>query len=194
MKKTLLLLLLILATTGANAQWKLAKFKQNFHQSQASSYFECEKGSWIAYSENKNGTVHLYCNAPEDGIEDLGTFPKSMANKYLEFTGYYVGQVRDPIDDYVNVRKGPGTNYPVVGKCYTGCYIYFMKTENNWLKVYTVKSIVDNYGVKSDVGFFYLPDCLEPNYYYDVLIFLGYMYKDRVKTPTPPSGVWWGSH
>jgi len=186
MKKTLLLLLLILATTGANAQWKLAKFKQNFHPSQASSYFEFEKGSWIAYSENKNGTVHLYRTAPEDGIEDWGTIPKSMANKYLEFTGYYVGQVRDPIDDYVNVRKGPGTNYPVVGKCHTGDYIYFMKTENNWLKVYTVRSVVD---FVTDVGFLNLPIHLEPDYD-DVLIFLGYMYKDRVKTPTP-RGEWW---
>lgn len=123
MKKALLLLLLISATVGADAQWKLAKFKQNLDPS-SNDDDEYEKGNWIAYSENRNGTIHLYDNAPEDGITDWGNYPNSIANKYLDFSGYYVGQVRDLVDDFVNVRKGPGTNYPVVGKYHVGEYIF----------------------------------------------------------------------
>ena len=37
----------------------------------------------------------------------------------MKFSGYYIGEIVDPVDNYVNVEKGPGTSYPVVRRVHT---------------------------------------------------------------------------
>lgn len=48
----------------------------------------------------------------------------------------YSGYITDPVDNYVNVRKGPGTNYGIVTRLYVGDFVYYSKTNSNWVKVY----------------------------------------------------------
>ena len=68
-----------------------------------------------------------------------------VSPNYVKFSGFYVCDITDPTDNYVNVRKGPGTNYPVVRKVYTyewKCdheapewYLY-KRTKNGWWELY----------------------------------------------------------
>ena len=194
MKKILLLLLLVSTTAGANAQWKIGRVKQDFRVS--TKYYggyEFPKYCLIVYSENRNGTVTIYEDGGETVNLKLGTF--SNINKYIEFTGYYLADVRDPVDDYVNVRKGPGTNYPILGRLQVGDGILFKKTESNWLKVYAGNDLE-----RWDNGYFYVGlTCLGNFYFYflkdeiaeydfinnsidDKFHFIGYIYKDRVES------------
>ena len=185
MKKVLVLLALVLSTVCANAQWKVGRVKQDFKV--FSKFYDADehfsKDFFVVYSDNRNGTVTIYDYCEGNCV--LGTF--SNINKYIEFTGYYYAEVTDPVDDYVNVRKGPGTKYPVVGKLGTGWDILFQKTESNWLKVY---SLFDGYyddgyfenGVGFDVLFTIVDDWKRTGKPKD-FHFLGYVYKNRLKTP-----------
>ena len=156
MKKYILTLLLITSTFAAQAQWKIGQAKKSIDYYNLS----LEEGANYIYSENGDGTVTIY--VPEIDLsarEWMVAYSPVAAN--MQFSGYYYGEVTDPKDDYVNIRKGPGTNYPVVGKMDVGDRVYFQKSNGSWLKVYEehTKFLSGNYS------------------------FLGYIYKDRVKTP-----------
>ena len=143
---------------ATNAQTCLGTMTRNF------KHFK--KGESVMYMIDKGGKVLL---------EDAAEFDISAPSSYVKFSGYYVGEIIDPVDNYVNVRKGPGTNYPVVMKVYTKDWIldheelwesnsvsasgrfYYQKTKTNWLKLYS-----------------------NPGH------FLGYIYKDRIKKVTCP--------
>ena len=177
MKKLFLLLLLfVLSSVSVSAQWKVGKMKQDFKYGNEEDGAYFEKGEICAYTENSNGTITLYQGIAESQILKAGSFSTSKVKPYIEFTGYYYGKVTDPVDNYVNVRKGPGTNYPVVGKLKvdSGCFWLFQKTETNWLKVYGDDK--SKYG-----GFFttFAGWTCEP----EGAVFLGYVYKDRMTNP-----------
>ena len=46
------------------------------------------------------------------------------------------GIVIDPVDNYVNVRSGPGTKYRIVTTLTVGNEVIFEDSESSWLKVY----------------------------------------------------------
>lgn len=46
------------------------------------------------------------------------------------------GLVKDE-DGYTNIRKGPGTNYPIIDRAEDGELINFTKPVNGWCKIYT---------------------------------------------------------
>ena len=157
MKKILLLLLLISATVGANAQWKIGFAK-----------IDCEagkKGEEVWYYQ-KNKEIEYIC-MPDKGWNVCGTLPAS----YVEFSGYYLGMVTDPVDNYVNIRKGPGTNYSIVDRIDVGDYVTFKYSNNNWLQVYELDKVAQNKSWEI-MGY------MHTNYY--KLIFKGYIYKNRV--------------
>lgn len=180
MKRLLFMLLLVSFTVGASAQWKVARLKQDFKYVNYNTPDFIQRGEFVGYTENRNGTITIYCNGGEGTIDTVGTYSSNVKNKYLEFTGYYFAWVRDPVDDYVNVRKGPGTNYPVVGKIranrVTETAILFKKTESNWLELYLHWQEKDDGGYYFDLGTGFLPFFEEP-------VMIGYIYKDRVKSP-----------
>lgn len=178
MKRILFMLLLVSFAVGASAQWKVARVKQKF-VSEPKEGYSLERGEIVCFSENRNGTITIYFDPGGDSPrERLGTYSKNFKNKYLEETVYYAASVRDPVDDYVNVRKGPRTNYPVVGKLNVESDIYYQKTDSNWFKVY-VYNWDGEY--KDDDGFFIGHRVL--SYEPSDCIFVGYIYKDRVKSP-----------
>lgn len=159
MKKLLLPLLMIVSTLTAQAQWKIGRATKSL------DYYNLtiSQDSYYVYSENEDGTLTVYVlDFDLSANEWMDAF--SPVKNVLEFADYYYGEVTDPKDDYVNIRKGPGTNYPVVQKTDVGEYVCFQKTNGAWLKVYEY----ERNNSDSFSGNFSL---------------LGYIYKDRVKTP-----------
>ena len=65
----------------------------------------------------------------------VSEWDKPISESYVKFSGFYAGITTDPVDDYVNVRKGPGTNYPVVTTLNVPEPILYKKT-GSWVKVY----------------------------------------------------------
>ena len=169
MKKNILLLMVVLTTTiCANAQFKIGILNRNLDE-------YSKKGDEVLYTETKNGKVKIYGDYLEEGIMFKGTYAKNV----VYFSGFYYGQVNDPRDDYVSIRKGPGTNYPIVGKEHVTRRLLLKKTDSNWYKVYGEGSIDLN-----DEGYLIIPSWWnfrweERNSWYCI----GYIYKDRIITP-----------
>lgn len=46
------------------------------------------------------------------------------------------GTITDPRDNYVNVRKGPGTKYAIVTRLWIGTTVYYQGSSSNWVRVY----------------------------------------------------------
>lgn len=100
------------------------------------------KGEGVMYQKSRNGNIRV-------DLEYLTEYPPSI----VKFSGYYVGDIIDPVDNYVNVRKGPGKNYPIVRKVHTAewCFdhreeyfdnpkdsgrFFYKKTNGKWWKLY----------------------------------------------------------
>ena len=159
MKKILLSLLLIASTLTAQAQWKVGRATKSMDYYNLS----IDKDSYYVYTENGDGTITIYVSDFDLSANEW-IVALSPVSANIEFADYYYGEVTDPKDDYVNIRKGPGTNYPIVEKNDVGDYICYQKTNGTWLKVYDF----ERNNAESLSGVFH---------------FTGYMYKDRVKTP-----------
>ena len=158
MKKILLLLLFISATVCAKAQLKIGYATR-----------DCEvarKGEEVFYKPYKNGKI-IYICMPDKAYWECGTLPAS----YVEFSGYYIGYTKDGV---VNIRKGPGTNYPIVGKYGLdgyGDYVTFKYFNSNWLKVYED----DKAAMESS---WKMKSCAHKDY--RKLVFKGYIHKNLV--------------
>lgn len=125
-------------------------------------YYTPQNNGWsLVYSGDKASTFMGYMHTSRivridpnqgNGYSSSSTNSNSSGN-------YNKGYIVDPVDDYVNVRKGPGTNYSIVGRLNTNTNVYYTTTGSNWYKVY------------------------DSNYNY-----LGYVYHDRIiKTKSSPS-------
>ena len=134
MKRVLVLLTLVIATMSANAQTYWGYLTQNVN-----GY---RKGEGTMYQKTRSGKIQL-----PGGAEYGGSYSPSI----VRFSGYYVGEIIDPVDNYVNVRKGPGTNYAVVRRVHTKDWcidhdmadsatdsgrFFYQKTNSNWWKLY----------------------------------------------------------
>ena len=163
MKKLNLLLILAMLALSANAQLKVGVLTHKIKMLEAIGDVLPERYT-VFYTEVGNGRkVRIYYGSNDeahgDRIWEDGVYPAS----YVKFTGYYCGEITDPKDDIVNIRKGPGTNYKVVDKIWVDNFVIFKKTKSNWYQLYGYCPMEGN--------------DIEPK-------LMGYIYKDRVKTPT----------
>lgn len=46
------------------------------------------------------------------------------------------GYITDPKDTYVNVRKGPGIDYPIIGRLDVGSFVFYQPVSSEWVKIY----------------------------------------------------------
>ncbi len=69
------------------------------------------------------------------------------------------GRVSDP-DGYTNIRRGPSTKSPIIGRYNSGDYLYYVPQSNGWSKVYS--------GVRGNT-------------------FMGYMHTSRIRRVNPNS-------
>lgn len=162
MKRTALFLLTIVLSISANAQLKVGylthkvKFLQEYETDLPERYT-------VFYSEVENGKkVKIFYGSNDeahgDRIWEDGVYPAS----YVKDTGYYCGEITDPSDYTVNIRKGPGTNYPVVQQIWTGEFVIIKKTKSNWYQLYGY-CLMEGEDIQAK--------------------FVGYIHKSRVKTP-----------
>lgn len=170
MKKILLLLLLVSTTIGANAQLRIGYATR-----------DCEagiKGEEVYYKPYKNGKI-MYIYMPDKAYQEDGPIPAS----YVEFSGYFIGYTKDGV---VNIRKGPGTNYPIVGKYGLdgyGDYVIFKYTNSNWLKVYEDDKAAFERSWK-------MKSCAHKDY--RKLVFKGYIHKNLVVDFPYNGSPYWG--
>lgn len=160
MRKFVLLIMLAAFALSADAQWKIGKATGSMDYYNLS----IDKDSYYVYTDNGDGTVTVYVLAFDLSANEWMVGFSPVQGNIMEFAKYYYGEVTDPKDEYVNVRKGPGRNYSVVEKLYVGEYVCYQKATPEWLKVYRF----ERNGSESLSG---------------VFEFLGYVYHDRIKTP-----------
>ena len=67
-------------------------------------------------------------------------------------SAYEKGYIVDPDDDYVNVRKGPGTNYGIVCRLAVSTDVLFEKTKSKWVKVYDLDGNYLGYVYRSRIS------------------------------------------
>ena len=170
--KRILMMLLVMSTMNVNAQWKVGIVKKELNNPNT----VLRVGNRIGYIKNRNNTYTLFESIIyEEQDNKIGNCSEQYFKSHVTLTDFYYGHVTDPKDDYVNIRKGPGTNYPVVYKCGLGSRIIFKKTGNNWYEVYGSRDYKDTYGPGLYIDF--------QSYKYDLrnLIKIGYIYRDRIK-------------
>ena len=111
-------------------------------------YYTPQKDGWsMVYSGNSASTFMGYMHTSRIVKVDVGKGSSSSSVKY------HKGFLIDPKDTYVNIRKGPGMNYPIAKPLDTYTTIYYTTTTGSkWYKVY------------------------DTNYNYQ-----GYVYYDRIK-------------
>lgn len=104
-------------------------------------YTPLSNGWSMVYSGDKASTFMGYMHSSR--IVQVNTNSSvgylSPSSSSAPSGGYHRGHLIDPKDTYVNVRKGPGTNYPIVIPLDTYTNIYYTKTGSNWYKVYDTR-------------------------------------------------------
>ena len=90
-------------------------------------YYTYNEGEEVSYKQISKDKVQLWADSEWGEI---------VPASYVRFSGFYVGTITDPVDNYVNVREGPGTNYPIVQTVDVGDLYRFQKTNSNWVKLY----------------------------------------------------------
>ncbi len=95
-------------------------------------YYTPQKNGWsLVYSGVKSSTFMGYMHTSR-----ISKIDPNYSDSYSSDSYYEEGYIVDPVDNYVNVRKGPGVSYAIVGRLDTGTDVYFTRTETNWCKVY----------------------------------------------------------
>ena len=95
-------------------------------------YYTPQKNGWsLVYSGVKSNTFMGYMHTSR-----ISKIDPNYSDSYSTNTYYEEGYIVDPVDNYVNVRKGPGISYSIVGRLDTYTDILFTRTESNWYKVY----------------------------------------------------------
>ena len=122
-------------------------------------------GDYLYYTPQSNGWSMVYSGVKASNFMGYmhtsrivkvnpnsgSSYSTSNTNSYPS-GNYHEGYIVDPVDNYVNIRKGPGTNYAIVGRLDTYTSVYYTTTGSKWYKVY------------------------DGNYNY-----LGYVFHDRIK-------------
>ena len=120
---------------------------------------QCNSGDYIYYTPQSNGWSKVYSSAEANSFMGfvhtsriINNSSKQGSSQSPSKSNYHEGYIADPVDSYVNVRKGPGTSYAIVVQLDNNTSVYYTTTGSNWYKVYD-----DNYN------------------------YLGYVHKDRIK-------------
>jgi SH3-like domain-containing protein len=75
-----------------------------------------QKGDWLKVEDFENDTGWLH-------------------KKLTTSKGHMIVKVNKDKNRKINIRSGPGTNYPIVGKAYYGVVFRTLKQESGWARV-----------------------------------------------------------
>lgn len=146
---TLLAILASFVTIDAQKYYGYVSDPDGFAYIRASASTKAEivgdftSGEYLYYTPLKNGWSKVYSDASSDSF--LGYMHSSrivrveaqnedVENAYE--SAYEKGYIVDPDDNYVNVRRGPGTNYGIACRLEVSTDVLFEKTKSKWVKVY----------------------------------------------------------
>lgn len=166
MKRLVFSLMMLVATCSAYAQQYYGKVVDpdgytNIRRAASTSspiVGRYNAGDYLYYTPQKNGWSKVYSGARSNtymGYMHTSRIKRVNPNSTYDnapTVNYHYGYIVDPVDNYVNIRKGPGTNYAIVGRLNVGDVVYYTKTKSNWYKIYN----------------------------FDNKKYLGYMYHDRI--------------
>ena len=97
-------------------------------------------GEYLYFFPLNNGWSLVYSGAKTNtfmGYMSTNRIVKVNPNGNANTTpAYQSGHITDPVDTYVNIRKGPGTNYAITGRLDTGTFVYYQPAATGWVKVY----------------------------------------------------------
>lgn len=109
----------------------------------ASILFQYSSGDLIFYTPLNNGWSKVYEQ------NDVSTFLGYMSTSRIKRINisemsdpdeptYRRGVIVDPVDSYVNIRKGPGTNYAIDGRLDVGDRVLYIPVNKSWVKIYNI--------------------------------------------------------
>lgn len=127
--------------TGPSTSYPITRTYQSGHY----LYYTPQSNGWSkVYSGERSSTFmgYMYSN------RIVRVNPNSSASAS---SGLRYGTIVDPRDNYVNVRKGPGTKYAIVTQLWVGTKVYF-ESGSGWVRVYNTSKQ-----------------------------YLGYVYRDRIR-------------
>ncbi|MBP3727083.1 MAG: SH3 domain-containing protein [Bacteroidaceae bacterium] len=149
MKRFLLLLAVVLTTSlCAMAQQRYGRVVDpdgytNIRKGPGTNYAivrRYQSGEYLYYTPLSNGWSKVY------SANKSSSFMGYMATSRIRYvnpnagsatsTSLRKGTVVDPRDTYVNIRKGPGTNYAITGQLAVGSDIHYKPYNSGWVKVY----------------------------------------------------------
>ena len=96
-------------------------------------------GDYLYYTPQKNGWSKVYSAKNANsfmGYMSTSRIVKVNPNSGYDGDAFLSGVITDPTDSYVNVRRGPGTNYAISSRLDVGTRIYYVRTGTGWVKVY----------------------------------------------------------
>ena len=101
-------------------------------------------GDYLYYTPQTSGWSKVYSGAKSNtfmGYMHTSRIVKVNPNggNSSSTVNYRSGYIVDPTDDYVNIRRGPGTSYAIARQMSVGTPIYYTKYNSKWYKVYNKK-------------------------------------------------------
>ena len=153
MIRTLFLMMLIVSALTVNAQQYYGKVSDpdgytNIRKGPGTNYAivrRYQSGDYLYYTPQSNGWSKVYSGVKSNTymgymhtsrIVRINPYSSSDTSSSSSTTNYYSGYITDPVDNYVNIRKGPSINHAIIGRLDTGTFVYYTKTGSNWYKVY----------------------------------------------------------
>lgn len=158
MKRVLFLLVVMLSTLSINAQQYYGRVQDsdgytNIRRGPGMNYGivrTYRSGDYLYYTPQKNGWSKVYSGNKSN------TFMGYMATSRIvrvnpndaspsSSSSMRSGTITDPVDNYVNVRRGPGTNYAISSRLTVGTRIYYVPATASWAKVYNSNKVYLGY-------------------------------------------------
>ncbi len=148
MKRILFFLLALAAVVSVSAQQHYGRVYDpdgytNIRKGPGTKYAivsRYQSGDYLYYTPMSNGWSRVY------SAKKSSSFMGYMATNCIKrvnptgtntnSTKLRTGVIVDPRDTYVNIRKGPGTNYAITGQLAVGYEIQYRPYNSGWVKVY----------------------------------------------------------
>jgi uncharacterized protein YgiM (DUF1202 family) len=104
-----------------------------------------DDGDLLYYTPMTNGwsKVYLYRNSKFIGYMHTSRIKRIDISKMSDpptDDEFLSGRIVDPEDSYVNIRRGPGTNYAISGRLNVGTTVLYRYDNENWVKVYNKRT------------------------------------------------------
>ena len=133
MKRIFLSLAVIMTSLAVNAQQYYGRVND------PDGYVNIRRGASInsAIVRRYNSGDYLYYTPLSNGWSEVYTGQNSNTFMgYMSTSRIVRVNPNSPKDNYVNVRRGPGTNYAISSRLNLGKFVYYQPAGNGWAKVY----------------------------------------------------------